>query len=182
MKSLLFLALFLLAAGAAHAQAAPASGAPPASSAPAPASSPASPTPGSPAAPAAETPAPAGKLPSRVYAWDQIEASATPTATGKRRLVFDTPTDTLDKVHCHISTLNPGERSSAPILHLQEEIIIIKEGTIEATYDGKAVNAPAGSVIFFAANAVTSLRNVGTVPATYYVINYYPPKAAAPGR
>jgi quercetin dioxygenase-like cupin family protein len=102
----------------------------------------------------------------------------TPSPVGTRREAFDAPTATVDKTHCHITTLNPGAVSGAPRKHLQEEIIIIKEGTVEANWDGQSRVAHAGDVIFFAANAVTFLRNVGTTPATYYVIYYFTPRTA----
>ena len=51
----------------------------------------------------------------------------------------------------------------------------MKEGLLEATFDGKAQTAGPGSVIFFAANAVTRLRNAGDGPATYIVIYYHTP-------
>jgi quercetin dioxygenase-like cupin family protein len=81
----------------------------------------------------------------------------------------------LDKLHCHITTLNPGQTSGEPRRHLQEEVIIIKEGTIEATVDGRKETVGPGSVIFFAANAVTRLRNPGSTPATYTVVYFYTP-------
>lgn len=124
----------------------------------------------------AQTPAPAAPAPhltSTVYEWDKLPV--TPTPKGVRRDVFDGPTATLDKAHCHITTLNPGENSGEPRLHLQEEVIIIKEGLVEATFDGKTQTAGPGSVIFFAANAVTRLRNAGDTPATYIVVYYFTP-------
>lgn len=121
--------------------------------------------------------APAPDLPSQVFAWDSMKP--VPTPTGERRDAMNAPTSTLSKLACHISTLRPGERSSAPRLHPQEEFIIVKEGTIEATFDGRTALAPAGSIIFFAAGATTSMKNVGTVPATYYVLNYFA-KTATP--
>ena len=100
---------------------------------------------------------------------------ATPNAKGVRRAVFDGPTATVDKVHCHVTTLNPGEKSGEPSKHLQEEIIIVKEGTVEAHWDGQSKSGGPGSVIFFAAGATTFLRNAGTTPCTYTVIYYYTP-------
>jgi quercetin dioxygenase-like cupin family protein len=122
------------------------------------------------------TPAAAGseKLISAVYDWEKM--TPVTVSNGVRRTLFDGPTATVDKLHCHITTLNPGEVSSEPRLHLQEEIIIVKEGTIEAYFDGKTQTAPAGSVIHFAAHAVTSLRNTGKVPATYTVIYFITPQ------
>ncbi len=156
MKTMIYSSLLALLAGAIYAQ----------NSAPA-------------KAPAADaTQGADGKMLSHVYNWDNM--TVTPKANGARRDVFDAPTATLDKLHCHISTLNPGERSGAPSLHVQEEVIIVKEGTVEATYDGKSVTSGPGSVIYFAAGATTALRNPGTTPATYIVINYFPPGAPRP--
>lgn len=113
------------------------------------------------------------KLASQIHDWDTM--TATPTANGVRRALFDGPTATLDKLHCHITTLNPGQNSGEPRRHLQEEVIIVKEGSVEATVDGHTQVAGPGSVFFFAANAVTRLRNAGDTPATYHVVYFYTP-------
>jgi XRE family transcriptional regulator, regulator of sulfur utilization len=124
----------------------------------------------------APTPSPppvTARLGSSVYAWEELKPET--KGNGVRRSVLDGPTATLDRLHAHITTLKPGERSGAPSRHLQEEVIIVTEGTVEATFDGQTRTAGAGSVIFFASNAVTSLRNVGPGPATYTVVYYYTP-------
>jgi uncharacterized cupin superfamily protein len=112
-------------------------------------------------------------LASAVYDWQKMQAE--PTANGVRRSLFDGPTATLDKLHCHITTLNPGQTSGEPRLHLQEEVLIVKEGLVEASIDGKTQTAGPGSVFFFASRATTRLRNAGNSPATYIVIYYYTP-------
>jgi len=116
---------------------------------------------------------PSAPLASNVFEWDKL--TVTPTKLGVRRDVLDGRTATLDKLHCHITTLNPGERSGEPRLHLQEEVIIVKEGTVEVNFDGQVRTAGPGSVIFFAARSTTFLRNAGNTPATYIVIYYYTP-------
>jgi XRE family transcriptional regulator, regulator of sulfur utilization len=113
------------------------------------------------------------KLVSAVYDWENLQPVA--VSNGVRRAVLDGPTTTLDKLHCHITTLNPGQVSGPPRLHLQEEVIIVKEGTIEATFDGHTQTAGPGSVIFFASHATTRLRNPTKQPATYTVVYYYTP-------
>jgi len=118
------------------------------------------------------SPAPA-KLSSTVFDWTKMKVM--PTSNGVRRDLFDAPTSTVDKLHCHITTLNPGQNSGEPRRHLQEEVIMVKEGLVEATFDGKTQTAGPGSVIFFAANAVTRLRNAGDSPATYIVLYYFTP-------
>ncbi len=123
----------------------------------------------------AQTPPPAASvnLVSGVFTWEKL--TVTPTAKGVRRDVFDGPTATVDKMHCHITTLNPGEKSGEPSKHLQEEVIIVKEGSVEAHWDGQSKTGGPGSVIFFAAGATTFLRNAGPTPCTYVVIYYYTP-------
>lgn len=123
----------------------------------------------------AQTPAPVppAKLTSAVYDWEKMKVI--PTSKGVRRDVFDGPTTTLDQAHCHITTLNPGENSGEPRRHLQEEIIIVKEGLVEVHIDGRHEPAGPGSVFFLAANAVTRLRNAGATPCTYIVVYYRTP-------
>ena len=123
--------------------------------------------------PKTSKPSTAAKLPSTIVDWEKMVAIT--TTNGARRAVFDGPTATLDRLHCHITTLNAGQNSGAPSRHLHEEVIIIKEGSVEATVDGRVQTVGPGSVIFFAANAVTRLRNAGNSPATYFVVHFYTP-------
>jgi XRE family transcriptional regulator, regulator of sulfur utilization len=113
------------------------------------------------------------KLISTIYDWEKMQPLT--VSNGVRRLVFDGPTTTLDKINCHITTLNPGAQSGSPRLHVQEEVVIVKEGMVEATYDGHSETVGPGSIIFFASGATTRLHNPGKVPATYTVIYYYTP-------
>src|SRR5262245_5842895 len=75
------------------------------------------------------------KLSSTIFDWEKLKV--TPLTNGVRRDVLDGPTTTLDKLHCHITTLNPGQTSGAPRRHLQEEVVIVREGSVEATVDGR---------------------------------------------
>jgi len=114
-------------------------------------------------------PAPAeGRLGSSVFAWEKLVAK--PTAVGERRAVADRPTATLKNLECHVTSLRPGMASHAPHRHPDEEIILVKEGTIEATINGRAQRAGTGSVIFYASNDEHGMKNVGDGVATYYVL------------
>ena len=53
--------------------------------------------------------------------------------------------------------------------------MIVREGTVEGLVNGEWKRLGAGSVIFNASNQLHALRNVGTVPATYHVINWQSP-------
>lgn len=122
-------------------------------------------------APAPQTPV--AKLESGVFEWKTLKFAA--SKTGSRVLVFDVPTQTLDKLHVHISTLNPRQNTGELHRHPQEEIVIIKEGTLEVNIDGRKQTAGPGSMIFFSANENENMTNVGTTPATYYVLQWFTP-------
>jgi XRE family transcriptional regulator, regulator of sulfur utilization len=121
-------------------------------------------------------PPPVDRLASGVFGWEKLVA--VPTKKGQRRDPFDAPTVTLDRFHCHITTLNPGEDTGAPHRQPQEELVILKEGTLEINIDGQLQTATAGSMIFYAANELENMRNVGTTPATYYVLQFFTPLTA----
>ena len=96
-------------------------------------------------------------------------------STGQRRDVFDGPTGTLDRLHGHITTLNPGENTGPLHRHPQEEMVIIKEGTVEVNIDGRKQVAGAGSIVFFGVNENENMTNVGRTPATYLVLQWFTP-------
>ena len=72
-------------------------------------------------------------------AWDWASLKATPNKTGEVRKVFQAPTATLDELECHITTLNPGESPHAPHQHPDEEVLFLKEGTLDAIQNGKTI-------------------------------------------
>ena len=119
------------------------------------------------------TPVATDKLISTVYNWEKLPVI--PTAKGLRRDVFDGPTTTLDKVHCHITTLNPNTTSHPPHTHPNEEMVIVKEGKLQAHVNGKEIVVNAGGVLFYASMQPHGVRNIGDTSATYYVINWASP-------
>ncbi len=107
-----------------------------------------------------------------VFNWADLKAH--PTGVGESRPVFDAPTPALAEFECHITTLNPGESPHPPHRHAAEELMVIKEGTLEALQGDKTNLVTAGGIIFEASNELHGLRNVGTTPATYYVFKILP--------
>ncbi len=110
------------------------------------------------------------KMGSRVFPWESFVAKD--TANGQRREVVNLPTVTLERFESHISTLNPGQKSHPPHIHNQEEFIILKEGTLDASINGKVERVETGSIMFFASNDYHNVTNVGDQPATYLVFNF----------
>lgn len=106
---------------------------------------------------------------SAVFKWDDLAAKVTPN--GERREVANHATPTLAVFECHITTLNPGKASHEPHRHAQEELILVKEGTLEVHLNGQTQRAGAGSTFFYASNDAHAVKNVGDTRATYWVIN-----------
>lgn len=102
--------------------------------------------------------------------WDSLSVQSTPT--GQSRPVWNNPTPTLEKFEMHITTLRPGMMSHPVHRHPWEEMLLIKEGQAEVSVNGKKLHAGPGSLIFYASNDPHNIKNVGDVPATYYVINF----------
>jgi XRE family transcriptional regulator, regulator of sulfur utilization len=107
--------------------------------------------------------------------WDWESLSSKPTGVGQYRHVVRAPTATLDELEMHVTTLNPGQTSHAPHKHPNEELVIIASGKLEATSNGQTKVLGPGSIIFNASNQLHGVRNVGTEPATYHVINWASP-------
>ena len=115
---------------------------------------------------------------SRVFQWSEMQAR--PSAIGTSRGVFDAPTATLDRYSCHVTTLDPGKAPHPPHRHPEEELVVIKEGTLEVMQNGVTNQVSAGGMVFCASNELHGWRNSSPNPVTYYVIEVYPhdlPKA-----
>jgi len=110
---------------------------------------------------------------SQTFDWNSMAAKK--NAVGEVRQVLRAPTATLDELEMHVTTLNPGETSHAPHRHPNEELIIIREGTVETLVLGTWTRVGLGSIIFNASNELHGLRNVGSDCATYHVINWTSP-------
>src|ERR1700730_17317158 len=110
---------------------------------------------------------------SSVFDWTTIAEKK--TDVGSVRQFFRAPTATLDELECHVTTLNPGQVSHPPHKHPNEELVVVREGTVEVLSNGEIKRGCPGVVIFNASNQLHSLKNVGTVPATYHVINWASP-------
>lgn len=125
------------------------------------------------AADAADQTAPKPLLGSTVFKWEDLKPRVSPN--GERRDVANHPTATLAVFESHITTLNPGRASHPPHRHPQEELIIIKEGTLDVHINGQTQRAGAGSTLFYASNDAHNVTNVGDARATYWVINVATP-------
>ena len=70
----------------------------------------------------------------------------------------------------HETELAPGGRPHPPHHHAHEEMVMVREGTIEVTIGGNSANLGAGSVAYVASNEEHGWRNVGAGRARYLVL------------
>ncbi len=123
---------------------------------------------------AAVTPAaPKPIMGSMAFDWEKLVVKK--TKVGESRSVCRAPTATLDELEMHVTTLNKGQAPHPPHQHADEELLIIKEGNVEAFVAGEWIKLGPGSVIFQAANIEHGIRNVGEGQATYHVIKWNSP-------
>ncbi|MGA2167873.1 MAG: cupin domain-containing protein [Terracidiphilus sp.] len=107
---------------------------------------------------------------SAAFDWNAIAAK--PTEVGSVRSFFKARTATLEELEVHVTTLDPGKSPHPPHRHPNEEMVIVKQGTVEVLVNGEWKRVGPGSVIFNASNQLHGLRNVGSEQAIYHVINW----------
>ena len=106
--------------------------------------------------------------------WDEIMALPT-GSSGRARQLLRVPTATLDELEMHITWLPAGQTTHAPHTHPNEEVIVVREGTLEAFQNGKLTRVGPGSILFMASNQPHNVVNVGDGTAVYHVINWHSP-------
>jgi quercetin dioxygenase-like cupin family protein len=107
---------------------------------------------------------------SAVFDWNAVPAK--PTEAGSVRSFFKARTATLEELELHVTTLEPGKSPHPPHRHPNEELVILKQGTVETLSNGEWKRVGPGSVIFNGSNQLHGLRNVGLDQAVYHVINW----------
>jgi quercetin dioxygenase-like cupin family protein len=123
------------------------------------------------AAQQAPPPAKSAALPSKVYQTEQIPYTGNAKKKGRR--FFRGVTHTGFNLEMHETMLAPGEISHPPHKHVNEEVIFLMEGTIEASIEGRVTLANAGSVTYFASNEMHNFKNAGAAPCRYYVLELH---------
>ncbi len=73
-------------------------------------------------------------------------------------------------IELHETELAPGQMPHPAHHHPHEEMILVREGTMEVTIAGKSATLGPGSVGFVASNEEHGWRNVGTDRARYFVL------------
>jgi mannose-6-phosphate isomerase-like protein (cupin superfamily) len=107
-------------------------------------------------------------IPSAMYPFEKL-AVRTPNGA-EIRDVLKGKLATGESLEVHETTLPPGGAPHAAHHHVHSEMWLIREGTVELTVNGTSYRLGAGSVGFVHSDDEHGIRNVGTTPATYFVV------------
>jgi quercetin dioxygenase-like cupin family protein len=117
----------------------------------------------------------ASHLGSTAISWEEIEAR--PSPNGRSRSILRAPTATLDELESHVTVLPPGQTSHPPHRHPEEEILILREGTLHVNMNGQSRRVGPGAFVFLASQEEHNVLNVGDTPAVYYIVQWRSPGA-----
>jgi len=112
----------------------------------------------------------ASVLPSKCYEFSELPVKTNPETNMESRQVFRGETHGGFEIACHMTKLAPGAMPHPPHKHVNEEMFFLRDGTIEITVEGKTCRLTPGSVAFIASNELHGAKNVGDVPAQYFVL------------
>jgi mannose-6-phosphate isomerase-like protein (cupin superfamily) len=109
------------------------------------------------------------KLGTKAYRFNDLPV--TTSGQNRQRRMFTGKTHTGFKLESHQSDIAPGEVNHPPHQHLREEMMLIREGTMELTVSGQPLKLGPGDVGYIGSNELHNAKNVGSTRAHYFIIN-----------
>jgi len=109
-------------------------------------------------------------LASGSFVFSDLKPRQNANGSGEVRSVTQGTIPTGEQVEGHETTLRPGGAPHPPHQHKHSEFWLIREGIVEITINGKPHQLGPGSAAFAASNDEHGIKNVGDVPATYFVV------------
>lgn len=107
-------------------------------------------------------------LGSQTYPYDSLPVTA--NGANHARAILKGETHAGFPIELHETELAPGGRPHPPHHHVHEEMVLLREGTLEVTISGRSVTLGPGSVAYVASNEEHGWRNVGPTNARYFVL------------
>ena len=107
-------------------------------------------------------------LQSGSFGFDQLPLRSSNGA--QFRSIMRGKTATGENIEVHETTLPSGGAPHPPHHHVQSEMWLVREGTLEFTVNGRTGRLGPGSAGFASSNEEHGVRNPGTTPVTYFVV------------
>jgi mannose-6-phosphate isomerase-like protein (cupin superfamily) len=111
-------------------------------------------------------------MPSAMFPFEKLPVRTAGSAQYREALKGKLATG--ESLEVHETTLAPGGAPHPPHHHAHSEMWLIREGTVEITVNGKSYQLGPGSVGFVRSNDEHGIKNTGTTPATYFVVEIGP--------
>jgi quercetin dioxygenase-like cupin family protein len=108
-------------------------------------------------------------LPAKVYKYEDLPVRV--SGENKSRAVFNGQTHIGFYVELHMTELGPGQSPHPPHKHVHEELLMLRTGALDVTFNGQTTRASAGSVVYMESNVEHGWRNPGPERAEYFVIS-----------
>ncbi len=108
---------------------------------------------------------------SGIYKWSELPIKEGNQRVGRKIMEGSSPHFSFLEIHA--TTQDKGAKPAPP--HTQEnieELVIVKEGTLKLTMNGKSEVLPEGSVGLIPPLTEQSMENVGEGPLTYYIMMF----------
>ena len=106
---------------------------------------------------------------SQVFSFDKLPVHRSADGA-EMRPVLQGKLPTGEMLEVHETTLPPGAMPHPPHHHLHSELWLVREGNVELTINGRGQTIGPGGVGFAASNQQHGIKNVGKIPAQYFVV------------
>ena len=103
---------------------------------------------------------------------DSSHARLQSAAFGEVRTYFDGGTSQARSATAGSVRLKPGMEPHPPHRHIEDEFLIVAEGTGEISIEDQVTKAGSGDVAFFRGNKLHGIRNTGSVPMVFYFFKW----------
>jgi quercetin dioxygenase-like cupin family protein len=102
--------------------------------------------------------------------WRFEDLTVRENGQNRARAVLNGKTRSGYAIEMHQTELAPGLAPHPPHKHVHEELMMVREGTMEVTISGKTTVMGPGSVVYVASNEEHGWKNAGTTRAHYFVM------------
>jgi mannose-6-phosphate isomerase-like protein (cupin superfamily) len=110
-------------------------------------------------------------LPAKAYEYTELTVKTSgPEGVNQGRAVFDGLTHSGYPVELHMTKLGVGQSPHAPHKHVNEEVLMLRSGQLDAFFGGATHRITAGSTIYMASMEEHGWKNPGPDSAEYFVI------------
>jgi len=108
------------------------------------------------------------RQPSKTFRYEDLPVRE--NGKNRSRAVLNGKTHKGLTLEVHETELAPGLAPHPAHHHVHEEMIFLREGTLEVTINGNSQKLGPGSVAYVASNEEHGWRNIGTTQARYFVL------------